>query len=198
MVASRRPNSQSEMEARLAQLATRPVTAGMTLQDAFGDFEDWVLPLAGQELFLDPRDRGWYYYDRASDRPKHTGYHAGEVTFYADGGQVRVGDPLPQAKTTAPAAWYLAPAAGGQAQPLGAETTLGRAEGNQIVLQDGLASRQHAVIRRQGEGYAIEDLGSRNGTLVNGARIGAPTPLRPGDRITIGSLQFVVSAAQAK
>jgi FHA domain len=53
-------------------------------------------------------------------------------------------------------------------------------------------SRQHANIKRADAGLVIEDLGSTNGTYVNGQRIGVPTLLRPGDSVFVGATTFVV------
>ena len=66
-----------------------------------------------------------------------------------------------------------------------ATTTIGRLSECDIVVDDAGASRQHAEVRRTDAGFALTDLGSTNGTLVNG------TPIREhllddGDRITIG------------
>jgi eukaryotic-like serine/threonine-protein kinase len=56
----------------------------------------------------------------------------------------------------------------------------------------GIASRNHAVIDRDGDYYTLTDLGSTNGTLLNGAMIAqrAPQRLRPGDRIKIGEVEI--------
>ena len=56
----------------------------------------------------------------------------------------------------------------------------------------GIASRNHAAIRRDGETFSLIDLGSTNGTLLNGALIPAntPRPLRPGDKIKIGEVEI--------
>jgi hypothetical protein len=83
-------------------------------------------------------------------------------------------------------------AGAGQRFPLQAQTRLGRAADNDVVLRDPQSSRHHAVITLNGPEYAITDLGSANGTLVNGARIQQPCPLRPNDLITIGSQQLRV------
>ncbi|MFJ4658207.1 FHA domain-containing protein [Nocardia sp. NPDC088792] len=68
---------------------------------------------------------------------------------------------------------------------------IGRTSDNQIVVNDPLASRKHARLVRDREGLAIEDLGSANGTFVNGRRE-QRTVLRERDIITIGNVDFVV------
>ena len=80
----------------------------------------------------------------------------------------------------------------GQRFPLGPSLQIGRADDNQVVLHDNQISRRHAVISFTGAGYVITDLGSANGTWVNGQRIAQPTALRPGDNIRIGTNQLVL------
>jgi len=63
---------------------------------------------------------------------------------------------------------------------------LGRLGSNQLQILDKKASREHAEIVAEGEGYVIRDLGSRNGTYVNGDRLEEPHTLKGGDRISIG------------
>lgn len=75
----------------------------------------------------------------------------------------------------------------GQPFPLDKDVlTLGRAPGNDIVINDPQVSRQHARITRQGELMVIEDLGSTNGTFVNGMRLRGPHTLASGDVIGLG------------
>ncbi|AKU17586.1 FHA domain-containing protein [Luteipulveratus mongoliensis] len=76
-------------------------------------------------------------------------------------------------------------------EPAEEALTIGRGRANSIVLDDMLVSRQHVRITVDDEGLAIEDLGSRNGTFVNGRRI-ERTHLREGDRIGIGASTFEV------
>jgi FhaA, N-terminal domain/FHA domain len=68
-------------------------------------------------------------------------------------------------------------------------TTIGRSSDCQIVLTDPNVSRRHAEIRRIGEGYSLIDLGSTNGTEVNGQHI-AETALMNGDVIGVGQTQL--------
>jgi serine phosphatase RsbU (regulator of sigma subunit) len=63
--------------------------------------------------------------------------------------------------------------------------TIGRSPDNHLVLRDNRASRSHALIRRSGNEFVVEDCGSRNGVEVNGARVKAEV-LRHGDIIRFG------------
>ena len=70
---------------------------------------------------------------------------------------------------------------------------MGRAALNDVVLEEPGVSRQHAGIRGDAEGFWIADLGSRNGTYINGERLGAdPTRLRNFDRIELGGTDTTV------
>lgn len=69
---------------------------------------------------------------------------------------------------------------------------IGRNEGNTVVLEDDLASRHHAIVQTSESGvFYLTDLGSTNGTLVNGSRVTVPVVLKPGDKIQIGNHSFV-------
>ena len=72
------------------------------------------------------------------------------------------------------------------------EVVLGRSSSNDIAIRSERASRQHARIWSASSGWSIEDLGSRNGTFVNGERVES-RELREGDKIEIAgfSLEFV-------
>lgn len=76
----------------------------------------------------------------------------------------------------------------GQTFGLADETTLGRAPGCLVQLDDTYVSQVHARISRSGEEYLVEDLGSTNGTYVNRSKVAAPTPLREGDRLQVGNV----------
>ena len=73
--------------------------------------------------------------------------------------------------------------------------TIGRHPDCDIVLPNEEVSRQHAEVRREDEGFVLVDLGSLNGTKVNGAGVTQPTRLEDGDQITIGghALRFEAS-----
>ncbi len=75
-----------------------------------------------------------------------------------------------------------------------AEAVVGRLSDNNIVVDDRLVSRRHAVISPVGEGHTLRDLGSRNGTWVNGRKIGEePISLHPGDQIALGRYGVVLA-----
>ncbi|MDC0833181.1 adenylate cyclase [Leptolyngbya valderiana BDU 20041] len=69
--------------------------------------------------------------------------------------------------------------------------TFGRSDDNQITLPDRWVSRAHAMVQQTdlGEFYLI-DLGSRNGTFVNGRRVSVPVRLNNGDRVTLGQTEL--------
>ena len=69
------------------------------------------------------------------------------------------------------------------------ETSIGRWEDNDIVIDDRWISRYHARIRREKDQYVLEDLGSKNGTIVNGRRIVEPVTLSDGDEIQLTPLR---------
>jgi predicted component of type VI protein secretion system len=79
-------------------------------------------------------------------------------------------------------------------------TVLGRDVSNDIVLGDAEVSRTHARLTRTPGGYVLEDLGSTNGSFVNGERLIAPRVLNPGDLIGFGetvSLTFDATSPEA-
>lgn len=73
------------------------------------------------------------------------------------------------------------------------EAIIGRSREHAVVLEDPRVSRTHARVARRGAQAWVEDVGSRNGTCVNGRRIEQPLALRPGDRIEVGAsaVEFV-------
>ena len=74
----------------------------------------------------------------------------------------------------------------GESFTLNDELTIGRGGGCGIVLDDTFVSQVHArVFRRDGDVY-VEDLGSRNGTTLNGKPLSSAQPLRRGDRVQFG------------
>jgi class 3 adenylate cyclase len=74
------------------------------------------------------------------------------------------------------------------------ETSVGRDVGVDLILPDPEISRRHAVFRRSGDVLEVEDLGSLNGTWVNGARISSRVQLAPDDLIKLGTTHLRVLA----
>jgi adenylate cyclase len=67
---------------------------------------------------------------------------------------------------------------------------IGRTEQNTVVLADDMVSRNHAMIQHEGGEFYLIDMGSRNGSFVNGRRLTAPVALRDGDRLSFGEAQL--------
>jgi Inner membrane component of T3SS, cytoplasmic domain/Domain of unknown function (DUF1707) len=75
----------------------------------------------------------------------------------------------------------------------GERYTIGRDAACDLVLADRTVSRWHAGLRRGYGGWLLDDIGSKNGTRVNGWRVTAPVPVRTGDLISLGNTSFVVA-----
>jgi len=74
---------------------------------------------------------------------------------------------------------------------------IGRSHEADLVLADRFLSRQHARLFHDGDRLMVEDLGSQNGTRVNGARIDEPTEVKIGDRIELSASQIELAAPGA-
>ncbi len=70
------------------------------------------------------------------------------------------------------------------------EIRIGRAPNNEFVIEDDYASSQHARLQRTDDGWLLQDLNSTNGTYVDGARIGAPVPIKQDMQVRIGKTIF--------
>jgi FHA domain len=86
-------------------------------------------------------------------------------------------------------------ASGGQPAPgsvfsLDAVTTLGRDLGSSVVVDDPYASANHAVLTFRGQAWYVEDLGSTNGTFVNGTPVAGLVALGYGDEIQVGEVRL--------
>lgn len=88
-----------------------------------------------------------------------------------------------------PEAWIET--SGGARVPIVNSCTLGRARQSGVALEGDQVSRRHALIHPQGEGeYSLVDLGSANGTRLNGRRVIHPKALKDGDEIEIGGIRL--------
>lgn len=76
-----------------------------------------------------------------------------------------------------------------------AKITIGRSSDNDVIIDNKLASRHHAIIQRIKDSFYLKDIGSTNGTHLNGQLISVDTyvKLHKGDRISIGSDSFIMS-----
>jgi adenylate cyclase len=82
--------------------------------------------------------------------------------------------------------------AGGERVPIIGACSIGRAPSNAVVLNDERVSRRHAIIQAQEQGESwLADLGSSNGTYLNGRRLSEPARLADGDRIEVGPFALV-------
>ena len=78
------------------------------------------------------------------------------------------------------------------ASPVGCRYTIGRDSRCDLLIEDTTVSRWHARLERAAGRWLLTDLGSTNGTRLNGWRVGQLVPVRAGDLVTFGSALFVV------
>ena len=71
--------------------------------------------------------------------------------------------------------------------------TIGRDGGCDLVLADVTVSRRHARLERDGDGWLLEDLGSTNGTRLNGWLVSSQVPVRAGDQVSFGAAGFLLA-----
>ena len=102
--------------------------------------------------------------------------------------------PFPAALTIPRTPWRSALAQDGHIPLARPVIHIGRMEGNDIVLDDPLVSRHHAVIRWTSTGYELEDLGGANGTYVQGHRVHGRVVLASAQTIRIGNTELVFQA----
>lgn len=83
--------------------------------------------------------------------------------------------------------------ANGRQFVLGDKTTIGRWRTNDVVVGDRYVSGRHAAIYRRNNEYWLEDLGSTNGTYLNGRPVHRPTRLSDNDQVTMGGVVLRVT-----
>ena len=116
--------------------------------------------------------------------PEFMAGQPGRTMVYS--GAERIAEPLEErARTRAQTALLLLDGQRLVVGPAGA--TLGRSRQSDIVLEDPNVSRRHAEIRPRGGSWVLTDLGSTNGSRVNGRRVEGSEVVRPGDEIELGS-----------
>src|SRR5215211_1366458 len=77
-------------------------------------------------------------------------------------------------------------------------TTIGRSARSDVCIPDAFASRLHAEVRQEGDGFWLQDLGSANGTRYNGTPVKMPVPLTSGGAIQIGETTIVFDDERAQ
>jgi pSer/pThr/pTyr-binding forkhead associated (FHA) protein len=74
----------------------------------------------------------------------------------------------------------------------GVRFTIGRTRDCDLCLTDLSVSRMHALLVRHQDGWVLSDLGSHNGTRLNGWLVREPVPVQAGDRVEFGSMAFII------
>jgi hypothetical protein len=85
---------------------------------------------------------------------------------------------------------------GGAVFALDAVTSLGRDVNNAIVLDDEFVSSTHAALTYRGRAWYVEDLGSTNGTFLNGSQVNGLSPVAFGDEIQLGHVRLRLERAR--
>jgi hypothetical protein len=106
----------------------------------------------------------------------------------------------PQAEACVPGWGRAAPSAAIPADPApfvfppgnGTRFTIGRTRECDLCLADLSVSRMHALLIRREDGWVLSDLGSHNGTRLNGWLVREPVTVQPGDRVEFGSMAFII------
>jgi len=80
---------------------------------------------------------------------------------------------------------------------LDAVTSLGRDVNNAIVLDDEFVSSTHAALTYRGRAWYVEDLGSTNGTFLNGSQVDGLSPVGFGDELQVGQVRMRLERARA-
>jgi hypothetical protein len=120
-----------------------------------------------------------------AEAPPEPAEQTGRTMVYSSAG--RVAEPLEErARAQRETALLLVEGRRLVVGPAG--VTLGRSSSCDLVLDDANISREHAELRPRGGSWVLTDLGSTNGSSVNGRRIDAPTVVKPGDEIELGTL----------
>ncbi len=112
-------------------------------------------------------------------------------------GRALPAEPVSPPAAPAPAVPILAviggtPPSGGSEYRLTAPLEIGRDAACDITIPSHFISKRHARISRSGEQWMLEDLGSTNGSTLNGQPLTIPRPLNRGDKFTVGDTEFTV------
>lgn len=122
--------------------------------------------------------------DLPTRRPRGRWYVAGISRLFAFSGALRKAwqsERLPELLLPTPSAYAY---------------SIGRAPGSMLRLNHFTVSRTHAQLRSTGDGWKLRDLGSSNGTWVNGSRVTGSVSVRPGDVVRFGQIGFRLAVSQ--
>jgi hypothetical protein len=100
--------------------------------------------------------------------------------------------PVPPRLPPAPPRWESRPAPLVFPPGTGVRFTIGRTSDCDLCLTDLSVSRMHALLIRREDGWVLSDLGSHNGTRLNGWLVREPVQVRAGDRVEFGSMAFII------
>jgi X-X-X-Leu-X-X-Gly heptad repeat protein len=100
-------------------------------------------------------------------------------------------EPAPPAAPAVPPVPFVFPSGAG------VTFTIGRERGCDLFIADMTVSRVHARLTRGADGWLLTDLGSTNGTRLNGWRVRDAVPIKPGDLVRFGSVDFIVQPPPA-
>jgi len=168
---------------------------------------DLVLPMrfvSRRHGLLERRGDTWFYKDLDSQNGTFVDGKMAREASLMDGSMLRIGDEqgnsvslkfhLRKAGELHPAVTGLTPI---QATHLPTRGTvlIGRCNEAGVRLDSPVVSRRHALLEQTSDGMMLRDLGSNNGTFVNGSRISQPTRLQRGDVVQIGPFRLVYEAA---
>jgi len=82
--------------------------------------------------------------------------------------------------------------------PLAGPAIIGRSSAAGVQLADREVSRRHTAVEPEGAGFVVRDLGSSNGTFLNGRRLYTPAPLHDGDEVMVGSTRLVFRTGEVQ
>ncbi|HEV7628296.1 MAG TPA: DUF1707 and FHA domain-containing protein [Streptomyces sp.] len=122
-------------------------------------------------------------HDLPTRKPRSRWYVTGITRFFAFVGSLRKAwqsERLPELLLPSPASYPY---------------SIGRAPGSMVRLNHFTVSRTHAQLRSSEDGWKLRDLGSSNGTWVNGSRVTGSVRVRPGDVVRFGQIGFRLSVS---
>ncbi len=127
----------------------------------------------------------------AADAPEQAGYNDATGLYSAGGSATPGADGQPRLRVGSAAGLEA-----GAAYDLSDGALLGRGDEADIVLQDSFASTRHARLAPHGDVIVLEDLGSTNGTYLNGRPVADVAPLGFGDELGIGQVRLRLERAR--